>query len=73
MAQYDNKQRAVIPPPVGLTQEQMTNTVVAYTTHFASKLDINTILTSRKAVYATVINGTNNQGATLEQQVAGIK
>ena len=68
---YKNKSfqapaRANIPTPATASQELHNTLVNAYTAHFATILKPEVLIASRKASYATVINGTYN-GQRLEE------
>jgi len=63
---YAKQQRPTIPTPATATEALHTSVVTAYTKHFAGVLTPTLMISSRKACYATVINGVMD-GKPLEQ------
>ena len=61
--------RPIVPTPVTATVEVIQATEARVQAHFAKVFTPELLIAQRKATYATVINSTNSEGLTLEQQV----
>lgn len=69
---YQNKPvRKVIPTPASASEELHADLVKRYSAHFTKVLDVNTLISSRKGCYATIINATHN-GLTLEEALGSV-